>query len=148
MKLMDNSVKWKKIEFDVKNKTAGTLKVNAKKQTFKPMKKFRRRNLYQNVVYYQAKLMFQLSRLSLGMYSVRYTQTKSKKIRLPLFDNIYLKYHAVGDYAKTLSKIKIDTMQYKHRWLWRKSHESRKHWYADFIFDSVPKSGHLDLEFI
>ena len=76
-----------------------------------------------------------------------FTELDDKKLIIPHFENMYIKYWVTRDFKKYLRKVNIKDLRadviYKN-----KKEDSDPMWYVEFIFSKIPKEGYLRVMWI
>lgn len=102
----------------------------------------------ENLLYWFPKINAKFSEiLNRGYYEVIFRKTDNKKVEIPLFSNVILKYNAFGDFSKYLSKVKIREHPFNKR-IRGKKHRTQNLWKATFTFKRECKTGYLKIMFI
>jgi len=83
-----------------------------------------------------------------GVWTKTFTSLESDTFELPLFDNVYLKYELVGEFAQFIDE--VDVREHDFTYVDKDNHESPNEllWKASFKFSQPPKKGRMTVDFI
>jgi len=99
------------------------------------------------------KIQLNLNSFVGGTHSFKTIKKPNSKVyELPIFNNVFLYYKATKDFSKYLKKIEVTEhdFNYLKQHLFRKTKTQKQtdYWKARFIFDKIPKTGQLKLEWV
>lgn len=76
-----------------------------------------------------------------------FTELDDKKLIIPHFENMYIKYWITKDFKKYLRKVNIKDL--RADWIYKnEKKDTDPMWYVEFIFSKIPKKGYLRVMWI
>jgi len=86
-----------------------------------------------------------------GSYNYKkINKLNSKTFQIPIFSNVFLDYKVTGEFSQFLSKVEIKEYEFKtiRKGIFKNNKDdNEEHWFANFYFSKIPKTGELKVWF-